>query len=54
MYDDEVNDILLDETDEFDCIIDDGDDEDWFELGGGLTAEAQDFLGDLDSRREFI
>ena len=61
---DEDDDIMLNDDDDGQTIIDDGEydpdevawtpDDVWFDPDGGLTGEAYDYLGTIDSKGEFI
>ena len=61
---DAEDDFNLDDDEDGQTIIDDGDydpnevawtpDDVWFDPDGGLTGEAYDYLGTIDSKGEFI
>jgi len=61
---DAEGDFILDDDEGGQTIIDDGDydpdevawtpDDVWFDPDGGLTGEAYDYLGTIDSKGEFI
>ena len=50
----EEEDDFCDDSSVIGVIFDDDDDDEWFAPDGGLTAEAQDFLSELDANGEFV